>query len=35
MILQKCVVCDNKKSRFIKDKETRGILSSILEIKHL
>ena len=29
MFLSKCAVCDNKKSKFIKVQETRGLLSSL------
>ena len=29
MLLSKCVVCDSKKSKFIKDQEARGLLSSL------
>ena len=32
MLLLKCEVCDSKKSKFIKDQEASGLLSS-LEIK--
>ena len=32
MLLSKCEVCDNKKSKFIKEQEADGLLS-ILEIK--
>ena len=32
MILSNCVVCDSKNSKFIKDQEASGLLSS-LEIK--
>ena len=32
MLLSKSAVCDSKKSRFIKEKEASGLLSS-LEIK--
>ena len=28
MLLSKCVVCDSKKSRFIKEQEASGLLSS-------
>ena len=28
-ILSKCVVCGNKKSRFIKAQESKGLLSSL------
>ena len=29
MILSKCVICDNKKSRFIKNQEAKGLLSNL------
>ena len=29
MLLSKCVVCDSRKSEFIKEQETRGLLSSL------
>ena len=29
MILSKCAVCDNKKSKFIKDQEVSGLLCSL------
>ena len=29
MILSKCVVCDSKKSKFIKEQEASGVLSSL------
>ena len=29
MLLSKCAACDSKKSRFIKEKEASGILSSL------
>ena len=29
MILSKCAECGSKKSRFIKDQEARGLLSSL------
>ena len=29
MLLSKCTLCDNKKSRFIKEQELSGLLSSI------
>ena len=32
MVLSKCVVCDSKKSKFIKEQEASGLLS-ILGIK--
>ena len=28
MVLSKCAVCDSKKSKFIKEKEARELLSS-------
>ena len=33
MLLRKCSVCGSKKSRFIKEQEAKGLLSS-LQIKH-
>ena len=29
MLLKKCAVCDSKKSRFIKEQEASGLLSSL------
>ena len=29
MLLSKCAVCDSKKSRFIKQQEVSGLLSSL------
>ena len=29
MLLSKCAVCSSKKSRFMKEKEAKGILSSL------
>ena len=29
MLLSKCAVCSSKKSRFIKEQEAKGILSSL------
>ena len=29
MLLSKCAVCDSKKSKFIKEEETTGLLSSL------
>ena len=29
MMLSKCAVCNNKKSRFIKELEARGLLSNL------
>ena len=29
MFLSECVVCDNKKSKFIKEQEANGLLSSL------
>ena len=29
MILSKCAICGNKKSRFIKDQEPKGLLSNL------
>ena len=29
MILLKCAVCDSKKSKFIKEQEAKGLLSSL------
>ena len=34
MLLTKCAVCDSKKSKFIKEQEANGLLSSS-GIKHL
>ena len=29
MLLSKCSICGNKKSRFIKEQEAKGLLSSL------
>ena len=29
MLLSKCAVCDSKKSKFIKEQEANGLLSSL------
>ena len=29
MVLSKCAICNNKKSRFIKEQEARGLLSNL------
>ena len=29
MMLSKCSVCNNKKSKFIKEQEARGLLSNL------
>ena len=29
MLLSKCLVCNSKKSKFLKEQETRGLLSSL------
>ena len=29
MTLSKCAICDGKKSRFIKNQETKGLLSNL------
>ena len=29
MLLSKCAVCDNKKSKFIKERESSGLLNSV------
>ena len=29
MLLSKCAVCDNEKSKFIKEQEAKGLLSSL------
>ena len=29
MVLSKCAICGNKKSRFIKNQETQGLLSNL------
>ena len=29
MMLSKCAICNNKKSRFIKEQEARGLLSNL------
>ena len=35
MLLSKYVVCNNKKSKFIKKQQARGILSNLIGIKYL
>ena len=35
MILSKCEVCDSKESKFIKEQEASGLLSSLGIKKHL
>ena len=30
MLLSKCAVCSSKKSRFIKEREAKGLLSSLI-----
>ena len=30
ILLSKCAVCDNKKTKFIKEQEVSGLLSSLL-----
>ena len=32
MLLSKCTVCNSKKTKFIKEKETSGILSNLTGI---
>ena len=29
MMLSKCAICNNKKSRFVKEQEVRGLLSNL------
>ena len=29
MVLSKCAICDGKKSRFIKNQEAKGLLSTV------
>ena len=29
MMLSKCAICNNKKSRFIKEQEAKGLLSNL------
>ena len=29
MVLSKCAICNSKKSRFIKNQETKGLLSNL------
>ena len=29
MVLSKCVICDSKKSRFVKNQEAKGLLSNL------
>ena len=33
MLLSKCSVCNNKKSKFLKEQETKGLLSSLTGVK--
>ena len=35
MILSKCAVCDNKKSRFVKEEKASGLFSSLWITKPL
>ena len=35
MILSKCAICGSKKSRFMKNQEAKGLLSTNLTIKKL
>ena len=35
MLPSKCVLCECKKSRFIKEQEARGLISSLLGVKKL
>ena len=35
MLLSKCAACDSKKSKFIKEQETSGLLSSLGIKSHL
>ena len=34
MILSKCTICGSKKSRFIKDQEVKGLLSTLSVKNH-
>ena len=34
MILSKCAICGSKKSRFMKNQEAKGLLSTNLTIKY-
>ena len=29
MVLSKCAICDSKKSRFVKNREAKGLLSNL------
>ena len=33
MLLSKCVVCNSKKSKFVKEQEAKGLLSNLMRIK--
>ena len=33
MLLSKCLVGDSKRSKFLKEKEARGLLSSLMGVK--
>ena len=33
MLLSKCLLCDSKKLEFIKEQETKGLLSKLTRIK--
>ena len=35
MLPSKCVLCECKKSRFIKEQEASGLISSLLGVKKL
>ena len=35
MLLSKCSVCDSKKSKFLKEQEARGLLTSLTGIRTL
>ena len=35
MLLSKCEVCDNKKSKFLNEQKASGLLSSLGVIAHL
>ena len=33
MLLSKCVVCNSKKSKFVKEQEAKGLLNNLMRIK--
>ena len=33
MLLSRCLVCNSKKSKFLKEQEARGVLSNLVGVK--